>query len=227
MADYLAPSAGLEGDWGGASGTAGNTTLAAGTDVAIIVFNGYNFSSDTAVVTLDGNAADVSIQLHSGGDGVAIFAFANPTTGSSIAIAWSGMDAGDDGSWFVAGVENADATEIAATGFPDTGTDTSADPVSVTLTTVADDLAIMGAHDFNVSSSDIYTAGSGDTEIAERYSSADDSHGYIGYEKATTTTTTVSVNTSGVAIDVGIGVVVPTASAGGGTLTPAAILASL
>lgn len=213
MADYLAPTAGLEGDWSGASGTAGNTTLAVNTDVAVIVFDGFDFSGDTAAVTLDGNAADDVLQADNGGDGAAVFVFANPTTGSSLAIAWSGMDAGDSGSWFVAGVSDADAAEIAATGYPATGSDVNGDPVSIAVTTAVDDLVVVGGQAFNVAAGDIWTAGAGETEVAERFN--DDSHGYLGYEKATGTTTTITAS-AGEAVQTVIAVVIPTAAAAAG-----------
>lgn len=226
MSDYLAPTAGLEGDWSGSSGTAGNTTLAVGTDVAIVVLAGYNFTNDTMTLTLEGNAPDVIFRGVGGaGDGCVIAAWANPTTGSSIAIAFAGMDGGDSGCWFSAGVSNADATEIAATGFPDTGTDGNSNP-SITLTTVADDLGWIGAAAFSTGSGDVWTQGAGETEVAERWETVSDDHCYIGYEKATGVSVTLAP-TSTAGNDIAIAVVIPTAAVGGVAVLPGAVTAGV
>jgi len=222
MTDYVAPTSGGEGGWSGASGTAGTPNFAAASEQAIVVWPGFNFNSDTITITLETNAPDDQVEVSAGGaddDTCIILSWVSATTGSAIDLEWSGMDAGDSGVWFAFGVENSDTTEMAATGFSATDTGVNENTFTGSVATDTDDLVITGSLAFRdgIGTGDLYTPGSGETEIAERYDSTNDQSGYAGYEKATGTPTACTADAADAQhdTDVFIAAVIPTAAAGG------------
>lgn len=163
---YVAPTAGGIGDWGGSSGTAGTVTLGAAVTAAVVIFNGYNFSNDTMAVTLDGNAANAIFDINdSEGDGVCMAVFDAPATGSSINVAWTGMDGGDSGSWVVVPLSGADGS-----AWVDTDTDVVDSTPTLTASCTSGDMAVCGCSGFG---NGTYSEGTA-TIVADRFNSDND-----------------------------------------------------
>lgn len=197
MADYIGTDL-ATGTWSGASGTAGQITPHASANVVVVELGGYNFTSDTCAVTLNGVAADESFQASSGGDACSLHIFANPATGSPINVAWSGLDTGDSGSWCAYGVSGANATSVDASGFSQTYTQTASGTPSTTFSSLTvDDLCVDGAHCFDGANSRSITEGTGQAQIYENWNTEDDTRDFSSYEKATGTSATMSCTISG------------------------------
>lgn len=229
MAEYAGDV--LSGKWSGGGGTLDTYTPGASIKVVVVTMQGYPLTTgDDPVATLGGNSADATLQVRDGdGDSAFLAVFANPSTGSPLTVAWSGLDASDDGTYSVFGVTNADADEIAATGLPDTGTDTVFNGApSVSLTTSADDLCVDSAEAYETNSGASRAApGAGQTEIHEEYQGAEQLRGAGSHETATGASVTMSYSFNFASDATYVAVVIPHLTAGGAAAHPAAILVSL
>ncbi len=189
-------------------------TYGTGVDVGIVTLGGYNLTGDTPVVTLGGASADDSVTAEDTGDVIWAFAFASPSTGTSISVVVTGLDDEDRSTFRVYGVSSADAAEITATGFPATDTDVFANPIDLSLATVTDDLALYACQDYDTTAgTDRHTAGAGETEIIEVYWSAQQIRVSDGFQKATGTTTALTPAVDSGTIEAAVGFVVPTEGA--------------
>ena len=215
MADYVATGL-ATGTWSG-NGVIGTITVDASCNVCVVELGGYNFTSDTAAITLGIAAADESFQSVSGGDGCSLHIFANPTTGIPLSITLAGLDTGDSGSWCAYGVSGANASSVDSSGFSQIYNQNGSGTPSTTFTVAVGDLCVDGAHCFDGTNARSITEGADQTEIYENWNTEDDTRDYASYEKATSTSVTMSCTISGT-VDGNsyVAAVIPTPAVGGG-----------
>jgi len=138
-------------------------TLPNGSNGAFCCVAGWDYTGDTITVTIDGQSPDDEVAYEDGGGGISLFGFADPTTGSSVTVAPTGFDDGDDNQeGYLHAIDDIDADELASTGFPLTDGPDTADPTSFSPTVAVGDFLAMGSQANEEDDPDVWDTTAGD-----------------------------------------------------------------